>query len=333
MKNRKRTFQDIETLSAYLDDQLLAEEKAKLQSRLQQEAGLRQDLENLRQTRAVLRSTPQVKRPRSFALTPEMVKEQRFVLQAMRFSRMVAVAASVLFAFVFAGQVFLGSMAGSIAMSPQNEAVTAYDQAADSAEMAEMPEVMGGGGPQEGEAPMAMQAAEEESAMEAPEEPQEESMDMADTGLAPEEPQGTMTPPADQTEEPSDDAVAAEEETGIGGGGGEDDASEEAAESAPVEEPAAEQPQPTETVGVESRTMDAEKTTVEEADEAEVLSEDLMDDGDSSDELPMPPVEQTSQIDDTPSESVPVLVWVEGGLLVLAGISGVLFLYFRRRLK
>jgi len=334
MKNRKRTFQDIESLSAYLDNQLKPEEKERLQSRLQQEAGLRQELESLRQTRAVLRHTPKVKRQRSFTLTPEMVKEQHFLLRAMRASRMVAVAASVLFAFVFAGQVIFGPMAGSVALAPENEALTAYDVAADSAEMAEMPEVMGGGG-QEGETPMAMQAVEEEVEEPAIEAPAEESLDMADTGLAPEEPQGTM-PPSDQAQEAVDDTAATEEETGIGGGGGEDtseaDATDAAPAEQPAEEPAAEQPQPTETF-VEPRNSEAEKTTVDEAAQPEFSSETQMEDAESSDEFPLPPIIETSQIDDRSSDSIPVLVWVEGGLLTLAVLSGILFFYYRRKLK
>lgn len=61
-----------ETLSAYLDGQLSRSAQARLEQRLNQDAELRQALEELRQTRFLLRSQPKLRAPRNFTLTPTM---------------------------------------------------------------------------------------------------------------------------------------------------------------------------------------------------------------------------------------------------------------------
>jgi hypothetical protein len=65
-------FRDIETLSSYLDGRLSPSEAARLEKRLASDAGLRAALQDLRETRAVLRRLPQRRAPRSFRLTPKM---------------------------------------------------------------------------------------------------------------------------------------------------------------------------------------------------------------------------------------------------------------------
>jgi hypothetical protein len=64
---------DLKLLSAYVDGECSNREAARIESRLQAEPELRQALEELRATAGLLRSLPEVKLPRSFALTPEMV--------------------------------------------------------------------------------------------------------------------------------------------------------------------------------------------------------------------------------------------------------------------
>lgn len=61
-----------EALSAYLDNQLNARERARLEKRLREDASLRSALDGLRRTRQFLRKQPQMRAPRSFALSPEM---------------------------------------------------------------------------------------------------------------------------------------------------------------------------------------------------------------------------------------------------------------------
>jgi anti-sigma factor RsiW len=64
---------DWEALSAYLDGQLSPKERDRLEKRLRLSADLRAAMEDLRRTRALLRSQPRLKAPRNFTLTPEMV--------------------------------------------------------------------------------------------------------------------------------------------------------------------------------------------------------------------------------------------------------------------
>jgi anti-sigma factor RsiW len=65
-------FRDIELLSAYLDGQLSPSDAARLEARLSSDASLKATLEDLRETRGLLRRLPQRRAPRSFRLTPKM---------------------------------------------------------------------------------------------------------------------------------------------------------------------------------------------------------------------------------------------------------------------
>lgn len=71
MTTRIKT-RDWEALSAYLDHQLSPKDRVRLESRLNESPELRSALEELRRTRAVLRSQPRLRAPRNFTLTPEM---------------------------------------------------------------------------------------------------------------------------------------------------------------------------------------------------------------------------------------------------------------------
>jgi hypothetical protein len=66
------TLHDIERLSAFLDGQLPQAEKTRLESRLKSDPELAAALDELRQTRAILRRTPKRRLPRNFTLTPKM---------------------------------------------------------------------------------------------------------------------------------------------------------------------------------------------------------------------------------------------------------------------
>ncbi len=77
MRNQRRNRKDLETLSAYLDNALSGEERQMLEARLIREPDLRLVLENLRKTRQLVRALPQVRAPRNFTLTPNMVKVRR----------------------------------------------------------------------------------------------------------------------------------------------------------------------------------------------------------------------------------------------------------------
>jgi hypothetical protein len=68
-----KNFRDIETLSAYLDDQLNPTDKARIESRLQSDPELASVLSDLRASRNILRRLPARKAPRNFTLTRQMV--------------------------------------------------------------------------------------------------------------------------------------------------------------------------------------------------------------------------------------------------------------------
>ena len=77
MNKQRRTTPELNTLSAYLDNALSAQEKAVLEERLKKEPALREQLENLRRTKIILGYLPRVKAPRNFTLTPDMVTVRR----------------------------------------------------------------------------------------------------------------------------------------------------------------------------------------------------------------------------------------------------------------
>ena len=76
MKQRLSSPRDYEMLSAYLDGQLSSKEVAHLRARLQEDLQMQTALEELRMTRAALRSLPVLRAPRNFTLTPQMVGQR-----------------------------------------------------------------------------------------------------------------------------------------------------------------------------------------------------------------------------------------------------------------
>lgn len=86
---------DLELLSAYLDDALTAEERAALEARLETEAGLRRELARLRATIDLIGTLPTLPAPRDFRLTPRMVRRPSIITSAA-FSAMSAAAAIIL---------------------------------------------------------------------------------------------------------------------------------------------------------------------------------------------------------------------------------------------
>ncbi|MCU0482508.1 MAG: hypothetical protein MUE54_15030 [Anaerolineae bacterium] len=68
--------QDLELLSAYLDNMLNDAERSALEARLANDAVLRAELDGLRATIALINGLPTLKAPRNFTLTPAMVKSR-----------------------------------------------------------------------------------------------------------------------------------------------------------------------------------------------------------------------------------------------------------------
>jgi len=97
---------DWELLSAYMDGQLSSGKRAQLEARMQANPELRAALDDLAQTRAMLRSLPRLKAPRSFRLTTEMVgqKQPRRMYPYFQFASAIS---SLLLVLVLIGD-FLG---------------------------------------------------------------------------------------------------------------------------------------------------------------------------------------------------------------------------------
>jgi hypothetical protein len=113
---------DLETLSAFLDGQLSPRNMRKLESRLGREPDLQRALEQLRQTRRALRSAPQARAPRNFTLTPEMAGQRVVIPRGYMTMRVVAVTASLMFAVVVVGELLLNGMPmAGVAFAPAAE--------------------------------------------------------------------------------------------------------------------------------------------------------------------------------------------------------------------
>ncbi len=118
-----------ETMSAYLDGQLGRKEQERLERSLDQNPAWLEALEGLRQTRTLLRSQPKVRATRNFTLTPELAGVQRERSKpgfAVPVLRTVSILASILFVFIFAGDLLTsGSFESNVPMvsAPEEELI------------------------------------------------------------------------------------------------------------------------------------------------------------------------------------------------------------------
>lgn len=240
------TTREWEALSAYLDKELPVNEASRLEARLQTQPELRRALDELRRTRAVLRSQPKLKAPRNFTLTPEMVGQRRagsgFHLGWFSTFRMASAMAAVFLVLVLITDLFSGAPVGTqVAQAPEGvaEAVPAEVPAAEALastnippEMGAMAEEMRSSAKGSGEAEREMPAAGEEAA----EEPAAELM-MAPT----EETASALAAPAAEGQAaPESEAFSAEEPIAIPDASldqAQDSAVEGFSEPAPAEAP------------------------------------------------------------------------------------------------
>jgi anti-sigma factor RsiW len=126
-RQMKEREQRDELLSAYLDGQLNAEERARLEARLTTDPALQADLEALRRTVALVRDLPPMPVPRNFILPqtaaarphPAPPPRPRHAWAAP-FLTAATVVASLLFAVVLAGDLAFSSM-GRSALAPKAE--------------------------------------------------------------------------------------------------------------------------------------------------------------------------------------------------------------------
>ena len=120
---------DLERLSAFLDGELSPEEAAQLKARLATDQELSSALAALRATVEVVGSLPEVRPPRSFALTQDMVRPRRTypILQ-------LSTAAAALGFVLVVGADLLFSGAANVSMGASSEQLPlAADRLADSA--------------------------------------------------------------------------------------------------------------------------------------------------------------------------------------------------------
>lgn len=118
-----------ELLSAYLDDQLSAKERARLEARLASDPALRAELEDLRRTVALVRELPTAPLPRNFIL-PQTTPHKRVVRPtsprrawAAPLLTAASTVASVLFVVVLVGDVlFLRTGSLQLLRAPAYEA-------------------------------------------------------------------------------------------------------------------------------------------------------------------------------------------------------------------
>ncbi len=124
---------DLELLSAYLDQQIKAGERQKVETRLREDAEFRQTYEQMRQTRQLLRSLPAVHAPRNFTLSPAQVR----VIPSRRFIPIFGMAsaiASFLLVLVFLSDILFFSPRTAMAPSLQSGNVPAVAMQSNPAE-------------------------------------------------------------------------------------------------------------------------------------------------------------------------------------------------------
>jgi hypothetical protein len=144
----KLSNRDREAIAAYLDDELNSKERARLELRLKADQNLQAALEEMQQTRTLIRSLPPVRAPHNFTLTPEMagIRKPFFERMLPAFSWASAVATVLLLA------VFLGDLSGFLRPQPVLTALRAGEPEITAQAEAELPvEGVGEAAPAEGE--------------------------------------------------------------------------------------------------------------------------------------------------------------------------------------
>lgn len=117
---------DLEMISAYLDGQVTPHERSRLEARLRAESELRVAYEELKNTRAVLRSAPRLRAPRNYTLSPRMVADRFADRRRYPILSLASAVASVLFVLVILSDYFFAQSfepsAVSVLGAPATEA-------------------------------------------------------------------------------------------------------------------------------------------------------------------------------------------------------------------
>jgi anti-sigma factor RsiW len=106
-KSQQLSPKDWELISAYLDDQLSLRQCRQLEARLDRDPGWQAALEEMRQTRLILRTAPQLRAPRSFILTPEIARQKQAIRNRIYpVLQLTSAIASLAFVLVVVGDIF-----------------------------------------------------------------------------------------------------------------------------------------------------------------------------------------------------------------------------------
>lgn len=118
--------EEIELLSAYLDDMLNEAERTALEARLADDVGLRRELDALRATVGLIHALPMLKAPRNFTLTPQMVKSRTESGRIIRFPPTLAMSAAASFVAILLGLVLvIGRISPAPQAIPVNQSIAA----------------------------------------------------------------------------------------------------------------------------------------------------------------------------------------------------------------
>jgi anti-sigma factor RsiW len=140
--SKKITNRDVETLSAYLDEQLTPRERIRLERRLRKDPELKNEIEQLRHTRQLIRNLPKVRAPHNFTLSPKMAGIRK-TPRIYPVFRLASALATILFALVLVSD-FFGSQ--QFTQAPQPEKALISTPAASVAAQEVSPESSLGGG-------------------------------------------------------------------------------------------------------------------------------------------------------------------------------------------
>ena len=111
---------DYEMISAYLDNQLGAQERAILEARMKVEPELSQAFQDLGKTRLMIRSLPRLRAPRNFTVSAKTL-EVRPIMRLAPMLGLTSAIASILLAMIVFSNLFL-STPQQVAMAPAGQA-------------------------------------------------------------------------------------------------------------------------------------------------------------------------------------------------------------------
>jgi hypothetical protein len=99
---KKISDRELGSLSAYLDGEVSHKDRERIEARINEDAEFAEFLEQLKNTRALIRNTPKLRAPRNYLLTPEMVgqaSQPRRLFPVFRFASALATVVLILFLF------------------------------------------------------------------------------------------------------------------------------------------------------------------------------------------------------------------------------------------